>query len=236
MKVTVCELRNESGYLEQDWQELIAHVKSEGSDLVVLPEMPFYPWIARGNQIDDNVWKASVEAHDRWIPRLTELETALVISTRPIIRDHKRFNEGFVWDSTIGYKGVHKKYYLPDEEGYWEECLSWGEQDYDFSQISKKCTLGVINEPPSFILWGDSHAEALASAINASALKTGATGYIISGSGCPALLDVNLSVMPYCYEHNNDVLAYIEEHPEIETVIIVGRFALNSCADPTTNE
>ena len=115
MKVTVCELRNEPGHLEQDWQELVDHVKSESSDLVLLPEMPFYPWIARWNQIDDEIWKASVEAHDRWISRLTELETALVISTRPIIRERKRFNEGFVWDSANSYKGVHRKYLLlPD--------------------------------------------------------------------------------------------------------------------------
>jgi N-carbamoylputrescine amidase len=112
MKVTVCELRNEPGYLEQDWQELVDHVKSEASDLVLLPEMPFYPWIARWNQIDDEIWKASVEAHDRWISRLTELETALVISTRPIIRERKRFNEGFVWDRANGYQGVHRKYQL----------------------------------------------------------------------------------------------------------------------------
>jgi hypothetical protein len=29
--------------------------------------MPFFPWIAHGNQIDDEVSKASVEAHNRWI-------------------------------------------------------------------------------------------------------------------------------------------------------------------------
>jgi len=144
MKVTVCELRNEPGYLEQDWQELVDHVNSEASDLVLLPEMPFYPWIARWNQIDDEIWKASVEAHDRWISRLTELETALVISTRPIIRERKRFNEGFMWDSANNYRGVHRKYYLPDEEGWWE--ASWYDRGKgEFSVIqSRKGIIGFL--------------------------------------------------------------------------------------------
>ena len=144
MKVTVCELRNEPEYLEQDWQELAAHVKSESSDLVLLPEMPFYPWIARGNQVDDDVWKASVEAHDRWITRLTELESTLVISTRPVVQKQKKFNEGFIWDSTNGYQGVHRKYYLPDDEGWWE--ASWYDRgDGVFSVIqSQKGTIGFL--------------------------------------------------------------------------------------------
>jgi len=155
MKVTVCELRNEPGYLEQDWQELVDHVKSEASDLVLLPEMPFYPWIARWKIIDDEIWKASVEAHDRWISRLTELEMALVISTRPIIRERKRFNEGFVWDSANNYRGVHRKYYLPDEEGWWE--ASWYDRgNGEFSVIQSR--KGIIGFLICTELWFNFHA------------------------------------------------------------------------------
>jgi len=155
MKVTVCELRNEPGYLEQDWQELVDHVKSEASDLVLLPEMPFYPWIARWKIIDDEIWKASVEAHDRWISRLTELEMALVISTRPIIRERKRFNEGFVWDSANNYRGVHRKYYLPDEEGWWE--ASWYDRgNGKFSVIQSR--KGIIGFLICTELWFNFHA------------------------------------------------------------------------------
>ena len=155
MKVTVCELRNEPGYLEQDWQELVDHVKSEVSDLVLLPEMPFYPWIARWNQVDDEIWKASVEAHDRWISRLTELETTLVISTRPIIREGKKFNEGFVWDSANSYKGVHRKYYLPDEEG-WREASWYDRGEGEFSVIQSR--IGIIGFLICTELWFNFHA------------------------------------------------------------------------------
>jgi hypothetical protein len=44
MKATVCELPNETAALEDAWAELCAHVKGQGSDFVLLPEMPFFPW------------------------------------------------------------------------------------------------------------------------------------------------------------------------------------------------
>ena len=46
MLVTVCQLSNEPEQLEEDWQQLTAHVRDKKSQLVLLPEMPFYPWMA----------------------------------------------------------------------------------------------------------------------------------------------------------------------------------------------
>ena len=63
MKVTVCELRNDLDALKQDWQSLVSHVQSEGSELVLLPEMAFYPWLAKTRQVDPVAWETSVEAH-----------------------------------------------------------------------------------------------------------------------------------------------------------------------------
>lgn len=70
MKVTVCELANDLNELAGDWEALVRHVRSEASDLVLLPEAPFHPWIARTDHFDPAVWQASVEAHDRWMGRL----------------------------------------------------------------------------------------------------------------------------------------------------------------------
>lgn len=144
MKITVCELRNEMSILEQEWQNLVYQVKSEGSDLVLLPEMPFYPWVAQTNQVDAEVWQASVEMHDRWMSRLIELTPAIVMSSRPVISEGKRLNEAFIWDEVEGYKAVHHKYYLPDEEGWWE--ASWyerGEKDFTIIQ-SRRARIGFL--------------------------------------------------------------------------------------------
>ena len=135
MKVTVCELRNDAGGLEKDWQALVAHVKSEKSDLVLLPEMPFHPWVAGTNNVNPDVWQQAVIAHDQWLQRFSELSPTVVIGSRPVIHKDKCHNEGFIWQSESGYKAVHAKYYLPDEEGFWE--ASWyerGKRDFTVAQ------------------------------------------------------------------------------------------------------
>jgi N-carbamoylputrescine amidase len=132
MKVTVCELGNDSDALAQDWQSLVAHTKSEASDLVLLPEMAFHPWVAQTDQVDSTVWQAAVDAHDQWMPRLAELAPAIVAGSRPIVQQKKRLNEGFIWEKASGYQAVHHKYYLPDEKDFWE--ASWYDRgEYEFS-------------------------------------------------------------------------------------------------------
>lgn len=136
MKVTVCELRNDSAGLELDWPALVEHVRSEKSELVLLPEMAFHPWLAGTNLIDPELWQGAVSAHDLWIGRLSELAVRVVIGTRPVIQNKKRLNQGYIWQSDTGYRPVHAKYYLPDEESYWE--ASWydrGDRDFNVVQI-----------------------------------------------------------------------------------------------------
>ncbi len=134
MKVTVCELPDSSAALEEAWNGLTLHLADEGSDLLLLPEMPFHPWLAGTREVDPGAWLAAVEAHDRWLERLPEMGVATVLGSRPVIRDERRFNEGFVWEVTGGYRAAHLKYYLPDEEGFWE--ASWYERgDGEFNVI-----------------------------------------------------------------------------------------------------
>lgn len=127
IRVTVCELRNTPAGLDEDWSALVDHVRAESSDLVVLPEMAFHPWVAHTDRMDPAQWEASVASHDRWIARLGELGPARVVAgTRPVIRTGRRLNEGYIWDAANGYRGVHTKYYLPDEPGFWE--ATWYER------------------------------------------------------------------------------------------------------------
>ena len=123
MKVTVCEISNSPQGLARDWAQLVAHVRAEKSDLVLLPEMAFYPWFALKQEFDSGVWQAAVNAHDEWERRFPELQPAAVLGSRPVNRENKRLNEGFLWEAGSGYSKVYTKYYLPDEEGFWE--ASW---------------------------------------------------------------------------------------------------------------
>lgn len=136
---------------EAEWSRLVGHVAREQSELVLLPEMPFFPWIAAAKPFELQKWDASVEDHERWVARLSELAPAGVLASRPVAQ---RRNEGFVWDSQ-GYRGVHDKYYLPDEEGFWE--TTWyerGEPNFiAAATMSIKVGLAICTE-----LWFTEHA------------------------------------------------------------------------------
>ena len=130
MRVTVCELRTSPDALQVDWAGLVAHVAAEDSDLVVLPELGFAPWFAAERAFDAAAWAAAVAAHERWLQRLGELNTA-VLGTRPVDRPSGRRNEAYAADAGQPTVPLHDKSYLPDEPGFWE--ASWygpGEGEY----------------------------------------------------------------------------------------------------------
>ena len=155
MMVTVCEMSNEPDRFEQDWEALCNHAQSAASDLVVLPEMPFYPWLASTQKCETGRWQDAVKVADQWIPRLAELAPTIVVGTRPVVNKGKRLNEGFCWDDTAGYRAAHCKYHLPDEEGFWE--ASWYEHGkFDFSVV--QCHQAKVGFLICTELWFNQHA------------------------------------------------------------------------------
>ena len=144
MKITVCELPDDESPLSRAWDALAEHTHRVGSELVVLPEMPFAPWFAVAPTYDEAVWCRAVEQHERWLERLPELAPAAVIGTRPLTRSARRVNEAFAWDAERGYRPVHHKRYLPDEEGFWE--AHWyapGDGDFIPASVAAAC-IGVL--------------------------------------------------------------------------------------------
>lgn len=137
MKITVCELPNEPARLETAWQRLAEHANHQGSEFILLPEMPFSRWLAQSQEVDPALWVGAVRAHDEWIPRLGELGTATVVSTRPAIQNGVNHNVGFIWEPDTGLMDIHAKFYLPDEEGFWE--ATWYERgDGEFSVVETR--------------------------------------------------------------------------------------------------
>lgn len=157
MRVTVCELNDTSDLFARDWDQLVAHVKSESSELVLLPEMPFSTWFAAHERFEEAVWQQAVANHEVWLTRLEELAPAVVIGSCPINKEGRRLNEGFVWERATGYRAAHHKFYLPDEEGFWE--ASWYQRgDGKFAPFSiDSLTIGfhICTD-----LWFTQHARA----------------------------------------------------------------------------
>ena len=86
MRVTVCELPEDRTAFERAWPKLVEHVAREESDLVVLPEMPFAPWLPATQADDGAAWERAADAHDEWLGRLDALAPATVLLSRPSIR------------------------------------------------------------------------------------------------------------------------------------------------------
>jgi N-carbamoylputrescine amidase len=121
MKVTVCQLHNAGRVFAADWDHLTAHVQAERSQLVLLPEMPFYPWFPTAREFDPGVWKAALNAHDVWERRLPELAPALPVATRPIDFGNMRYNAGFIWQEAESLtETVHVKCCVSSQDGAWE--------------------------------------------------------------------------------------------------------------------
>jgi N-carbamoylputrescine amidase len=120
MKVTVCELPNNWTRDDTLWNQLKIRLASDASELLVLPEMPFYTWITRSGRVDPAQWENAVSAHDAWCRRLAELPVPMVATSRPVIQGDRRLNQGVIWTRQEGLRACHEKYYLPDEPGYFE--------------------------------------------------------------------------------------------------------------------
>ncbi|MEW6406460.1 MAG: carbon-nitrogen hydrolase family protein [Chloroflexota bacterium] len=144
MKATICELPNDRDVLSNAWLELVKHVTANASEMVILPEMPFFRWLPHTKEVNVAQWEEAVQAHVEWMQRLDELAPATVISTRPIAAHGKRSNVGYVWESGKAVVDAHVKYYLPDEPAFWE--ATWyarGEKEFS-SVTTNHCKVGFL--------------------------------------------------------------------------------------------
>ena len=124
MKVTVCQLDNRDAQRATMLAELAAHIVSEQSQLLLLPEMCFAEWLAADPEPERARWLAAIKSHADHILELGKLGASAVIASRPIVNDLGSFrNQAYLWTPQPRILPIHEKYYLPDEAGYWE--ASW---------------------------------------------------------------------------------------------------------------
>lgn len=118
MKATITQL--DASQLNQEWAALRDHIAREGADLALLPEMCFAPWFCTAPEGNATRWQAAVAAHERWLARLPELGAPTVIGTAPRDENGKRYNVAYAWTAERGLQWIHRKTYLPNDDGYWE--------------------------------------------------------------------------------------------------------------------
>lgn len=136
MRVTVSQ--TDASRFAQEWQALCRHTEENASELVLLPEMPFAPWITASRDVQAQVWEDAVQQHAAWLERLPELGAAVVAGTMPITAEDGRYNVAFLWSAQTDVQPIHRKTYLPDEPGFWE--ASWyqrGAVDFRAVQVAQ---------------------------------------------------------------------------------------------------
>jgi peptidoglycan/LPS O-acetylase OafA/YrhL len=104
---------------------------------------------------------------------------------------------------------------------HWRGCENVEER---IAENQGLCVVGDAGVEPSFMFWGDSQARALFSATKASAERVGRTGYVASKPGCAPLLGIERVGRTGCFEFNETMRSYIEERPELETVILMAHW------------
>lgn len=107
-----------------------------------------------------------------------------------------------------------------DHEPRLDDCLGISSAEV---RAGRLCRIGAPHGAPSFLLWGDSHADAMLPAIEAAARKAGRAGLFAGGRSCPPLLDV-ITPMADCRPFNDAMLA-VARRPGIDTVILDARWA-----------
>jgi len=121
MKVTVCQLSDDRQQFAKDWEALMAHCQHEETGLLLLPEMPFYPWFAHQKEVNEATKQEAIQAHEARLPRFDVLENTVIAYSKPEMRNGKFLNTAYVWSKATGHKSVHSKYFFPEEEGFYEE-------------------------------------------------------------------------------------------------------------------
>jgi peptidoglycan/LPS O-acetylase OafA/YrhL len=89
------------------------------------------------------------------------------------------------------------------------------------------CSIGAKVEQASFLLWGDSHADALIPAVQSVATRQGRGGLFAGTDSCPPLLGVKRADSAKCGAFN-DAVAKIATSKSIRDVILEARWAKNA--------
>ena len=92
----------------------------------------------------------------------------------------------------------------------------------------RACRLNELDVAPTLAIWGDSHAMTLMPIAGEVAHMNGRNGLDFSSNGCPPLLGVTRPARDQageCYAFTEKVLSIIADHPEIDTVVLVARWA-----------
>lgn len=111
-----------------------------------------------------------------------------------------------------------------DHEPRIRECFGMNADDVRKGRL---CPIGAKVQQASFLLWGDSHADALIPAVQSIAKQQGRGGLFAGTDSCPPLLGVKRADTAKCAAFN-DAVVKIATSKSIKDVILEARWAKNA--------
>jgi hypothetical protein len=90
--------------------------------------------------------------------------------------------------------------------------------------IGDLCAIGAGDAAPSFVLWGDSHAETLRGALGSAAAASGQSGLFAGENACPPLIGVTRPQKPACQAISEAYFRLIVDAPSIRNVVLAARW------------
>jgi peptidoglycan/LPS O-acetylase OafA/YrhL len=104
------------------------------------------------------------------------------------------------------------------------ECTDWPPD-------GEPCIIGstdAVKNTVTFLLWGDSHADAMMPGMDLAARQAGQTGVFLGDSGCPPLVNLQrFSNGRTCTADFSDrVISWLQERQDIQVIVMAARWAL----------
>lgn len=99
----------------------------------------------------------------------------------------------------------------------------------------RACRLNEVAAKPSVAVWGDSHAMAVMATFGQSLASFGRNGLNFTSNGCAPVLDVSRQIgdlSETCPAFARKTLSILSEHKEIDTIILVSRWARHAEGTP----
>ena len=122
------------------------------------------------------------------------------------------------------------------DETFKRRCSNFSPQQVSTDVL---CKIGASADAvPTFMLWGDSHAYAIASAVSDAAVAAGRLGVFAGSGGCAPLLGVSRTAMRAfpCEAFNAAVIDLIRRDAALTTIIIASRWTLTADGRRYLNE
>ena len=113
---------------------------------------PVFTFLAKGQDVQ--VWQRAQKAHEVMMQCLRELSASVVLGTHPVLEGGLRLNRGFYWTPADGSRGVHDKYYLPNEKGFYERCwFDRGRCEFTLARVQEMAIGFLICSEVMFNEW-----------------------------------------------------------------------------------